>query len=741
METALLLFFSEFAPQTLSKQPVSQPVGCQSVFSCGLNRVVSECEMAPNTLPSDRYGMPKTDLSRWRLVTDTYGKQNWIYVREGSGDVPATNFALYQLGLPQFKPPKVPAAKSPHQAAYNTFSFLSCLQDESGMFPCQYGGPMFMLIGYVTAKYFCDIRFSEEEKIEITRYIVNRAHPVDGGWGLHSYDKSTAFGTTINYVILRILGLSRDHPAVVKARKTLHALGGAIGNPHWGKGYLAILNLYDWDGVNPAPPELWMLPYSVPIHPGRWWVHTRAIYLPLGYLSANRVSKPLTPLLRELREELYVHAYDSIDFSKHRNTVCGVDLYYPHTPILDAANYMLTIWEKLRPNWLLNKLNRLCLDLILKDLDNTDHLAIAPVSNAMNAMVVYLEKGADSPEFQRFLFRWPDFLYMTPEGLLMCGTNGVQVWDVAFALQYCVIAGLAEYPEFKATLVSGYRFLLRSQFTDNCVDGSYRDIRKGGFPFSTKIQGFTVSDCTAEAVKAILMVQNVPGLEFLKHEIPVEHLYDAIDVLMSIQNTGDFHYGSFASYERIKGPEFLEFLNPAEVFGNIMIEYPYVECTDSSVLGLVYFRKYFDYRAEEIDEAISIAIDYIISYQNDDGSWYGSWGVCYTYAGMFAIEALSTQGYTYQNSQVVRKACDFIARRQDQDGGWSETFRSCELFTYVRGTESQVVQTSWAAIMFLLADYSDKDVIRQAIRFLMAKQKSDGSYDWNHVEGVFNHSW
>ncbi|CAN6595622.1 lanosterol synthase Erg7p [Trichomonascus vanleenenianus] len=695
-------------------------------------------------LPSERYGLPRTDPSRWRLVTDDLGKQNWVYIREGDDHLekyPPSNFTSFQLGLETFDPGETPKAETPFEAAVKCMRFLKYIQDPCGTFPCQYSGPMFMLVGYIVAKYFCKVPYSEEEKIEISRYLINRAHPVDGGWGLHTYDKSTAFGTTINYLILRLLGMERDHPAIVKARKTLHRLGGAIGNPHWGKAYLAMLNLYDWDGVNPAPPELWMLPYAVPFHPGRWWVHTRAIYLPLGYLSSTRAKAELDPLLKELREELYTVPYDSIDFSKHRNTVCGVDLYYPHSKLLDIANWGLVKYEKyIRPNWLLKKANKYAFELILKDLENTDYLAIAPVSNVMSAMCVYLEKGSNSPEFQRFLYRWPDFLFMSEEGMMMNGTNGVQVWDCAFALQYCVVAGLAELPEFKDAIVKGYQFLLRSQFVEDCVEGSFRDHRNGAWPFSTQTQGFTVSDCTAEAIKAIIMVQNVPGLEFLKDEISEQRLRDGIDVLLSLQNTDNFHYGSFASYERIKGPEIVEQLNPAEVFGNIMIEYPYVECTDSSVLGLVYFRKYFDYRSKDIDHAVKIALDYIKSFQRQDGSWYGSWGVCFTYATMFAIEALSTQGWTYHSCEEMRKGCDFLASHQEEDGGWCENFRSCEVHSWVRDETSQVVQTSWAVIALLLADYPEKYIIDRGVRYLMDQQNLDGSYDWNHVEGVFNHS-
>lgn len=692
------------------------------------------------TYPSDRYGLPKTDHSKWKLTTDEFGRENWIY--DEKNKIEATEYTKYQMNS-GFQGPQYSSAKasSAAEAAERSFRFLSQLQDPSGIFPCQYGGPMFMLIGYVVAKTFAQVPFSDTERIEITRYLVNRAHPVDGGWGLHSYGDSTVFGTTINYVILRLLGMEKTHPVAMKARTKLHRLGGAIGIPMWGKVYLSIINLYDWDGVNPSPAEFWFLPYSAPIHPGRWWVHTRAIYLPFGYLGMNRCTCVMTPLLAELREELYTKPYAEVIFSQNRNTVNGVDLYYPHSKLWNFASHILTFYEKyLRPEWLRRKASQRVFGLVMADLRNTDWLAIAPVSNALNSIVVCNERGGGSPEFKRFLDRWPDFLFMTPEGMMMMGTNGVQVWDVAFALQYCVVAGLSQKHEFRETLIRGFRFLVRSQFDTEAETGSFRDKRDGGWPFSTKQQGFTVSDCTAEAIKAIIMVQNTPGLEFLKDEIPEERLHAGIDTLLSIQNWGSFHYGSFASYEQIKGPEILEILNPAEVFGNIMIEYPYVECTDSAILGLHHFTLHYDYRRGDIATAICAAADYIKSHQRSDGSWYGSWGVCFVYATMFALEALSTQGITYENSDHVQRACAFLVGKQEPDGGWAEDFRSCELFTYVRHETSQVVTTAWALIALLLAQYPDDSVLTSAANFLIGEQNADGSYSSGHIEGVFNHS-
>jgi hypothetical protein len=81
-------------------------------------------------------------------------------------------------------------------------------------------------------------------------------------------------GTALNYAALRLLGVCAEHPVVVRARATLHKLGGhtnsepycvvrlqfiggAAASASWGKFWLSVLNVYDWEGNNPIPPELW----------------------------------------------------------------------------------------------------------------------------------------------------------------------------------------------------------------------------------------------------------------------------------------------------------------------------------------------------------------------------------------------------------------------------------------------------------------------------------------------------
>lgn len=118
----------------------------------------------------------------------------------------------------------------------------------------------------------------------------------------HIESTSTAFGTSLNYIAARLLGVDRDDPLCVKARGCLHKLGGAIGTPHWGKLWMACLGVFEWEGVNAVLPELWNLPFYLPFHPGRFWCHCRVVYLPMAYLHGRKATGEITPLVKELRE-------------------------------------------------------------------------------------------------------------------------------------------------------------------------------------------------------------------------------------------------------------------------------------------------------------------------------------------------------------------------------------------------------------------------------------------------------
>ncbi|KAF4610517.1 hypothetical protein D9613_006740 [Agrocybe pediades] len=648
-----------------------------------------------------------TDYSRWRLLVNDGGRHTWHYLRTDKEmeDWPQNEVDRFWLGL-KTTMPDLPPAKDPLDAARNGYKFYKHLQSHDGHWAGEYGGPMFLLPGLVIGSYVSGMTFTLEERLEMIRYLMNRANPEDGGWGIHVEGHSTVFGTALNYTSLRLLGVDRDHPVCVRARGKLHELGGATSIPAWGKFWLSLLNVYDWAGNNPVPPELWLLPDWVPFHPHKWWIH-----------------------------ELYPQDYYSINWPAQRNNVHEVDMYALHSKLFDSLNVILSSYESCSFPPLRRAAVKRAYELIVMEDDNTGYQTLAPVSKMFNLVARAYAEGPESHAYKMHALRRQDFMWMGAEGMMMCGTNGSQLWDTGFITQALVETGLANEEENKESLLKALEWLDQAQIRSDpkWFKESYRHTTKGAWGFSTTEQGYTVSDCTGEGLKASMYLQF--NLDYTPKLISKERMCQAVDVMLTLQNPN----GGFASYELVRGPQWLEWLNPAEVFGNIMIEYCYPECTTSVITALAIFRKHFpDYRREEIDRTIKGAIKYLHSVQTPEGGWVGSWGICFTYAMQFALESLSLVGETYENSSVVRRACEFILGHQREDGGWGESYKSCERSEWVEHKDSQVVQTCWAVMALMYAKYPLAEPIEKGVRLVMSRQKPDGSWPQEAIEGVFN---
>ena len=106
---------------------------------------------------------------------------------------------------------------------------------------------------------------------------------------------------------------------------------------------------------------------------------------------------------------------------------------------------------------------------------------------------------------------------------------------------------------------------------------------------------------------------------------------------------------------------------------------------------------------------------------------------------MFALESLASMGETYENSAGAKRGCDFLIGKQQADGGWGESYKSCELGVYTH-RESQIVMTSWAVIGLMNAKYPHREPIERGIRLIMERQQASGEWLQEGIEGVFNKS-
>ena len=541
------------------------------------------------------------------------------------------------------KPKQDQVPTNAKEAASKGISFYQMLQCEDGHWAGDYGGPMFLMPGLVCVLYLSKAPWPAGRKEAMVAYLKNHQQ-LDGGWGTHIECASTMFGTVLNYVALRLLGEPADAPHMVKGREFIHAYGGALYAPSWAKFWLAVIGVYDWEGINSIPVEMWLLPRWFPFHPGKLWCHCRMVYLPMGYLYCKRYTPDVAndSTLSALRSELFLQKYESIPWDSYRQTCADIDEYSPLNPIMKVAQDFLAIYEKILPNipFLKNLRQRgleFAIDYIHAEDLQTNYIDIGPVNKALNMLSVFVDNGLNASEekFLRHLARVDDYLWVAEDGMKMQGYNGSQAWDTAFATQAIVEGGFG--PQFEECIRKSYIYFNRTQIKndEDNRDYYYRHISKGGWPFSTAAHGWPISDCTAEGLKAVLCIHlNDQLRSFIPKEqlLTAERYYDAVNVILSYQNED----GGWATYENNRGYGWYELLNPSEVFGDIMIDYSYVECSSACLTALVSFRKlYPNHRTQEILHSIAVGREFLKSIQRKDGSWYGSWGNCFTYGTWF----------------------------------------------------------------------------------------------------------
>ncbi|KFK23852.1 hypothetical protein AALP_AAs58461U000300 [Arabis alpina] len=259
--------------------------------------------------------------------------------------------------------------------------------------------------------------------------------------------------------------------------------------------------------------------------------------------------------------------------------------------------------------------------------------------------------------FKKHLARVPGYVWIGEDGLKI-QSFGSQAWDTALSLQVLLESDYKD-DEIRSTLIKGYDFLVKSQLTENPPGDHmkmYRCITKGGWTFSDKDSGWTISDGTAESLECCLIFESMSSdLVGSDEKMNVERLFDAVNLLLHIQSGN----GGLTVWEQESGKSWLEWLSPTEFAENTIVEHEHIECTGSGIVALARFKKQFPmHRTKEVGNFIRKGVKYIESLQTADGSWYGNWGVCFIYGTFFALRGLVASGKTYHNCETIRKAIE-----------------------------------------------------------------------------------
>ena len=136
-------------------------------------------------------------------------------------------------------------------------------------------------------------------------------------------------------------------------------------------------------------------------------------------------------------------------------------------------------------------------------------------------------------------------------------------------------------------------------------------------------------------------------------------------------------------------------------------------------------------------EAARAGLDWLLAQQEQDGSWFGRWGVNHLYGTGAAVPALIAMG-TPPEDRCVRRAVAWLQAHQNEDGGWGEDPRSYDDPAWIGRGPSTASQTAWALLALHAAgeELGSSPALERGVAWLVSTQRTDGTWDEPQYTGT-----
>ncbi len=134
------------------------------------------------------------------------------------------------------------------------------------------------------------------------------------------------------------------------------------------------------------------------------------------------------------------------------------------------------------------------------------------------------------------------------------------------------------------------------------------------------------------------------------------------------------------------------------------------------------------------DTRIERGVAYLLQSQEQNGSWYGRWGVNYVYGTFLALRGLRA-ARDRGASEAMWRAGEWLGSVQNADGGWGESCASYSQGTFVPAL-STPSQTAWALLGLLAAGHADTQSLRRGVGYLVESQRGDGTWSEDLATGT-----
>src|SRR5436305_3880992 len=543
---------------------------------------------------------------------------------------------------------------------------------------------------------------ADPERVAKLANSVRKKQLPDGGWSIYPGGPSELNATCKAYFALKLAGDSPYAPNLVRAREMVHRLGGLEHSNSYVRFYLALVGAVSWDLVPSIPPELMLIPHWFIFNIYEMSSWTRGIVIPMAILSSLR------PNWR-LPEHAHV---DELFKDPERKTAAldWSDQLLSWKNVFLAVDRGFKLYEKFPWKPFRQRAIREAKSWMLNHIERTEGLA-AIYPSMMNSIFTLMAfgHGPDDPltlreikEFSRFEIEDEETIRMQP-----CVSP---VWDTCIAMVALEEAGLP--PDHPALVKAANWILSKQVLGPGDWQVKNKDAEPGGWAFEFRNDFYPDVDDTAFVLMAL---QRVKYPEPARMEAAMRR---GIQWLLSMQNRD----GGWGALDRNNNRKFLGNIQFAD--HNAMIDPSTADVTARVVecLGR------YGWSAEH--PVIQCAVKFLLQDQSKDGSWFGRWGVNYTYGTSGVLRALET--VSLATREFCKRAVSWLRSVQKVDGSFGESLLSYDVpSTKGQGT-STASQTAWGLIGLLASAGTEDPAVAKAVAYLVHRQETDGS--WSEPE-------
>ena len=587
-------------------------------------------------------------------------------------------------------PPGVAQATSSSALALERArSHLQSLQQRGGWWRGELETNVTMDAEDLLMREFLGIR-TGAETAAAARWIRGEQRP-DGTWGNYRGAPGDLSTTIEAYLVLRLAGDAPAAPHMDRAARWVREQGGVEGARVFTHIWLALFGLWPWERVPAVPAEVVLLPSWVPLNIYDFACWARQTAVAIALVSAHRPVRPLGVEIPELRggqapaPSAATRSRAALAFGLLDRIVHAYERH-PLRPLRRLAIARATSW------------------VLRRQEANGGWGGIQP---PWVYSIIALHVGGmalEHPVVERALRGLDDFLIEDERGRRLEACQS-PVWDTALAMIALHDAG-AE-PDDPALVAAAEWLIGKQVLTGGDWQVRRPDLAPGGWAFEFANDGYPDIDDTAESLLALHRTR-IP--DEARRRVAIER---GLAWMIGMQSR-DGGWGAFDSDNTSTLIAELPFFD----FGAV-IDPPSADVTAHVVEALALL-------GHGAGEPARRGVAWLRAAQEDDGSWFGRWGVNHIYGTGTVLPALIAAGVD-PAEPCIRRAVAWLETHQNEDGGWGEDCRSYVDPEWIGRGASTASQTGWA-LLALHAAGERSAALERGLRFLAETQTEAGTW-------------